>query len=576
MVVEPRRLLTTLLACASFAASPWSISKAESLDDVITEYESLARQTDANEGPGWPDVSRAAAKRREATYVELQNRLGALETAGFTAEDALTRELLLWRLQVLLDGARFDEDRVPFDNGDGFFNAATYAAQVTVIANESDAAAWIGRLQKLPEYYEAQIANMRRGIATGFTQPRSTAESALRVAKVMADQAASDSPLLKPLAAMPATIPAVRQQTLRADALATVDRFVKPAQRSLVTFFDKEYLPKARSRLGASTLPNGKAYYQFAVRRATTTDLGPDEVFAIGAAEMERIRGEMLDAQRADGFQGTLREYFDDMSRRPGSHAPDIETYVDRASGIGNRISLELPRWFKTLPRLTWGVRVKPPELEAASGAYNLGDPAKGVAGAVVVGSQAYRGSVAALTAWMLHEGVPGHHLQIALAQERFDLPMFRRRDDVTAFVEGWALYAERLGAEMGIYRSREERVQQLSFEMWRACRLVMDVGIHWKHWSAEQAASCLSENSALSPDAVAGETQRYIAWPGQALAYKIGELRIRKIRSEAERSLGARFDIREFHDALIGSGPMPLDILERRMRRWQQQGNGS
>lgn len=228
------------------------------------------------------------------------------------------------------------------------------------------------------------------------------------------------------------------------------------------------------------------------------------------------------------------------------------------------------------MPRLPWGIRIKPPELEASSGGYNLGDPAKGVAGAVVVGSQAFRSSLHGLTAWMLHEGVPGHHLQIALAQERFDLPMFRRRDDVTAFVEGWALYAERLGIEMGIYQTREERVQQLSFEMWRACRLVMDVGIHWKDWSAARAAECLRENSALSLDAVEAETQRYIAWPGQALAYKIGELRIRKIRSDAEQALGSRFDIREFHDALIGSGPMPLDILERRMRRWRDRSSAT
>lgn len=558
-----------LLACVLLASLP-VVGVAETLNDVIAEYEALARQTDTNEGLGWPDVSLAATQKRQEKYVELRDRLGKVDAPG--EEDALTRELLQWRLQVSIDGARFDEDRVPFDSGDGFFNAGTYAAQVTRIANEAGAKAWIARLQALPSYYDAQIANLRRGIATRFTQPRSTAESALSSMKVAAEQAAADSPLLKPLASLPGIIPEARQKALRAEALAVVERVVKPAQRSLVTFFEKEYLPKARPQLGASTVPDGKAYYEFAARRSTTTDLTPDEVFAIGAAEVERIRSEMVSAQRADGFQGTLREYLDDLNRRPGSHVPGIESYVDKAAGIGNRVALELPRWFKTLPRLPWGVRIKPPELEAASGAYNLGDPEKGVAGAVVVGSQAYRSSVYGLTAWMLHEGIPGHHLQIALGQERLDLPKFRRRDDVTAFVEGWALYAERLGTEMGIYRSREERVNQLSMEMWRACRLVMDVGIHWKHWTAEQAAACLIDNTALSPGSVQGETQRYISWPGQALAYKIGELRIWKIRNEAQRALGSRFDIREFHDALIGGGPMPLDILERRMLRWVEQ----
>jgi uncharacterized protein (DUF885 family) len=558
---------------ASLAVSWCSALQADTLREAVDDYEVLARSIDPNEGPGWPDVSAAAAQKRLEQYNQLHGRLAALNEAQLTDEERLTRELLDWRLGVLIEATGFDEDRIPFDSGDGFFNAANYAAQVTTIANEEAALAWIARLRALPMFYDAQIANMRRGVATRFTQPRSIAESVLGVLKIAADQPAADSPLLKPLAMMPGIIPETRQQELRAEALAAVETFVKPAQRKAVTFFEKEYLPAARPKLGASSLPNGKAYYAFTVRRSTTTDLTPDQVFSIGESEVARIRAAMDSAQQAEGFKGSLREYLDAMSERPGSHAPDITAYVDKASSIGKRIDFELPRWFKTLPRLPWGIRIKPPELEASSGGYNLGDPAKGVSGAVVVGSQAYRSSLHGLTAWMLHEGVPGHHLQIALAQERFDLPMFRRRDDVTAFVEGWALYAERLGAEMGIYQTREERVQQLSFEMWRACRLVMDVGIHWKGWSADRASACLKENTALSMRAIDSETQRYIAWPAQALAYKIGELRIMKIRADAEQALGSRFDIREFHDALIGSGPMPLDILERRMRRWREQG---
>jgi uncharacterized protein (DUF885 family) len=562
-----------VVAWATLAVSWCSALHAETLRDVVDAYEVLARANDPNEGPRWPDVSAAASKRRLAQYNQLRDRLGALDDAQLTDEDRLTRELLDWRLGVLIEGARFDEERIPFDSGDGFFNAANYAAQVTRIANEEAAIAWIARLQALPTFYDAQIANMQRGISTRFTQPRSIAESVLNVLKIAADQPAADSPLLKPLAMLPATIPEARQQELRAKARKTIEQFVKPAQRKVVIFFEKEYLPAARPKLGAASLPEGKTYYAFTVRRSTTTDLTPDQVFSIGESEVARIRAAMDGAQQAEGFRGSLREYLDDMSRRPGSHVADIASYVDKASGIGKRIDFELPRWFKTLPRLPWGIRIKPPELEASSGGYNLGDPAKGVSGAVVVGSQAYRSSLHGLTAWMLHEGVPGHHLQIALAQERFDLPMFRRRDDVTAFVEGWALYAERLGAEMGIYQTPEERVHQLSFEMWRACRLVMDVGIHWKGWTAERASACLKENTALSLRSIDSETQRYIAWPAQALAYKIGEQRIIKIRADAEQALGSRFDIREFHDALIGSGPMPLDILERRMRRWSEQG---
>jgi uncharacterized protein (DUF885 family) len=228
-----------------------------------------------------------------------------------------------------------------------------------------------------------------------------------------------------------------------------------------------------------------------------------------------------------------------------------------------------LPRWFGTLPRLPWGIQVKPPELDASSGGYNLGDPEKGVAGFVVVKSKAYGDPLFSLPAWMLHEGVPGHHLQIALGQERTDLPRFRRRDDVTAFVEGWALYAERLGEEMGVYRTPYERFGRLAFEMWRACRLVMDVGIHVRGYSAQQAAACLRDNTTLPERVIDEETRRYISWPGQALAYKVGELRIVRIRQEAEQALGAHFDIRAFHDALLDEGPMPLAVLEDRMRAW-------
>jgi uncharacterized protein (DUF885 family) len=539
------------------------------LADIIARESAIERQIDPKDGPGWPDVSKAADDRRTAALKSLQMRLSSLPPLAPGSEDDLTRRLLQWRLGMRIEAARFDEARIPFDNGDGFFNTGNYAAETTVIRTDGDAVAWIARLRALSVYFDQQIENLKRGITAGFVQPRLTAISALTVLKLAADQPAASSPLLEPLKHLPSTIPADRQASLRADGLAAVEQSVKPAQRKLVSFFERDYVPRARSQLGASSLPDGRAWYAFLVRRSTTTQMKPDEVFALGEHEVARIRGAMESAMRSTGFSGALPQFIEMLRTEKRFYAPDLQTYVEKASEIGKRIDGLLPAWFGRLPRLTWTIRVKPPELEASSGGYDLGDPERGAPGVVVVSAHAYESPLFGLPAWILHEGVPGHHLQIALGQERTDLPAFRRKDEPTAFVEGWALYAEQLGEEMGVYRDVYERFGRLSFEMWRACRLEMDVGIHWKGWSKDLAESCLRDNTALPETSVARETQRYIAWPAQALAYKIGELQFLAERRRAEEALGTRFDIRAFHDAVLDDGPMPLSILHEQIRRW-------
>ncbi|WBO23248.1 DUF885 domain-containing protein [Sphingomonas abietis] len=554
-------LVAALLAAAPACATP--------IDDVVAAYDALGQQTDADAGPQWPDMSKAAADRRTATSIALKAKLDALPPSPAGSEAALTRRLLDWRLGIDIEGARWDEDRIPFDNGDGFFNTANYAAANTVIRSEADATAWIARIRAFPAYYAQETANMRRGLATGFIQPRPTAASVLAILRIASDQPASASPLLAPFKTLPSTIPTDRQAALRTDALAAVEQAVKPAQRQMVAFFADDYVPHARTTLGASSLPDGKAYYAFTVRRSTTTDLTPDQIFALGEKEIARIHDEMEAQMRATGFTGTLPEFLVKLRTDKQFYAPDLETYIEKASEIGKRIDGLLPLWFGTLPRLPWTIRIKPPELEGSSGGYNLGDPAKGVAGSVVVGRASFGDPLFGLPAWILHEGVPGHHIQIALGQERTDLPAFRRRDEPTAFVEGWALYAEQLGQDMGVYRTPYEQFGRLSFDMWRACRLIMDVGIHMKGWSAEQAMRCLEDNTALPDRVVKGETQRYIAWPAQALAYKIGELQFLTERQRAEQVLGPRFDIRAFHDAVLDDGPMPLSVLHDQVSQW-------
>jgi len=538
------------------------------LEKIIAEEAALERQTDSSEGPGWPDVSKAADDRRTAALSDLKVRLAALPAAA-VGEEALTRRLLQWRLDMRIEAAPFDEARIPFDNGDGFFNAANYAAETTVIRTDAAASAWIARLWALPGFYDQEIENLRRGLATGFVQPQTTVKSVLVALKTAADQPAGASPLLEPLKHLPATITAQRRAVLQADGLRAVEQAIKPAQRKLVEFFERDYLPHARSRLGASSLPDGRAWYAFSVRRSTTTQMTPDEVFQLGEREVKRIRSEMESAMRDTHFSGSLPQFIAMLRTDKRFYAPDLTTYVEKASEIGKRVDGLLPVWFGKLPRLTWTIRIKPPELEGSSSGYDLGDPQKGAPGTVVVSAHSYQSPLFGLPAWILHEGVPGHHLQIALGQERMDLPVFRRKDEPTAFVEGWALYAEQLGEDMGVYRNAYEHFGRMSFDMWRACRLEMDVGIHWKNWSKEQAERCLLDNTALPETSVERETQRYIAWPAQALAYKIGELQFLAERQRAEKALGARFDIRAFHDAVLDDGPMPLSILHDQVGGW-------
>jgi uncharacterized protein (DUF885 family) len=546
----------------------------DSLTAIVADYEQLAAQLDGNSGFAWPDVRPAAVAARMTGYRELLERVSALPEVDPDSVDGENRALLTWRLQILIEGARFDEERIPFDNGDGFFNTAIYAAAQTVVRTEQDARDWIRRLEQLPDYYAAQIDNMRRGLATGFTQPRRIAAGLIPVLRLAADQPVDASPLFAPLLILPAAIPQATADALRADARRALYERVKPAQQALVLFFETEYIPQARLSTGARSLPDGEAYYPFLIRRSTTLPLTPEEVEDIGKREVLHLSAEMNAAMRAAGWAGTLPEFIAFLRSDPRFYAPDLQTYIEKSSEIGKRIDGMLPLWFGKLPRLPWHLRRKPPEQDASSSGYDPGDPDKGVAGSVVVGSHANRDPLFSLPAWILHEGVPGHHLQIALAQERSDLPVFRRHDDVTAFVEGWALYAESLGEEMGVYRDPYEHFGRLAFNIWRACRLVMDVAIHWHNESPEEAEQCLLEHTTL-PAAVADyETARYTAWPAQALAYKIGELHILALREDAQARLGTRFDLRAFHDRLIGDGPMPLPLLAAHVDRWIKHGN--
>lgn len=510
--------------------------------------------------------------KRKATLQGLQKRLKALAGASLGDEDTLNRDFLTRVVDARLEGMSFDEEREPINSDSSFFTTPDYVASSTRVRDLADAEAWIARLEALPAYYDVETANARRGLATGFVQPRRTVEAVIVQAKAHADAAPSASPLLAPFATLPSTIPAARQEALRARALAVVADRIKPAERQFLAFLQTEYLPKARTTLATRELPDGERYYRYLVRRYTTTDMTPDEVHALGLKEVARIRAEMDKTIAETGFKGSFPEFLAYLRTDPKFYPTSRQQLLEKASEIAKRIDDKLPGEIGKLPRLTYGVRPVPPEIEDGytSGRYFNGSPQLGVAGGYMVNtSHLNQRPLYELPALTLHEAVPGHHIQIALAQERTDLPWFRRNADVTAFVEGWALYSEHLGQEMGIYRDAYEQFGRLSFEMWRACRLVADTGIHWKGWSREKAKTCFMENSALAEKNVDVELDRYISWPGQALAYKIGQLKMLELRRRAEARLGDKFDVRAFHDEILDSGPLPLNLLDRRTDAW-------
>jgi uncharacterized protein (DUF885 family) len=552
-----------------------------SLQQIIADYETFNRQVDplsaGAEGDRealrrLPDVRPETEQADRKQLVVFGERLAKIDAQQLSGEAALNHALLTSIVKESTEEIEFDFSRIAFQNDEGFHTLADYLGRSTTIASREDADAWLARLAALPAWYEQNVANLKRGIKTRYTQPRIVVDRVLDVARKQVEVKPEDNSLLLPFARMPASIPAQAQAEYRAKALALVRDKIYPAQRAFADFLAKEYVPAARPKLAWRTTPNGEASYRFLVHQHTTTEMTPDQIHKLGEDEVGRIRGLMEKAIAQTGFKGSFAE-FQKMLRTDSRFYPRTATeLLEKASEIAKRSDDQLPRLFGTLPRLTYGVRPVPAEMAEGytTGRYWPGSMQMGQAGGYMVNtSHLDQRSLYELPALTLHEAVPGHHLQIALSQELSNLPYFRRNISVTAFTEGWGLYSEFLGEEMGMYRDPYELFGRYSYEMWRACRLVADTGIHWLGWDIEQARRCFTDNSALSEHNIQTELERYISWPGQALAYKVGELRFRQLRSEAEQALGERFDIRQFHDTLLLGGPLPLDIVEVRVRDW-------
>ncbi len=579
-VFRPASLLSgvVLLLMCSLAGAQSSES---SLNALIEEYEQLIRKDDpvsaGQEGDRealrrLPDVRPETEAAIAKQLKSIAERLAAIDVSGFSEDATLNHQLLTGVVAIHSEQLTFDLPRIPFENDSGFHTLLDYLARTTTIGSREDADAWLARLEAAPAFYEQNLANLQRGIKTKYTQPRIVADRVLEVARKQANTRPEDSSLLLPFARMPSSIPVAAQQEYRTKALAIVRARILPAQKKFADFMEKDYLRAARPKLAWRTVPNGESTYRFFVRRETTTQMTPDEIHQLGQSEVARIRGLMEKTIAETGFKGSFADFLQMLRTDPRFYAKTPEELMEKASEIAKRSDDQLPRLFGTLPRLPYGVRPVPADIADGytTGRYWVGSMQQGQAGGYMVNtSHLDQRPLYELPALTVHEAVPGHHLQIALSQELSGIPYFRRNTSPTAFVEGWGLYSEFLGEEMGIYRDPYERFGRYSYEMWRACRLVADTGIHWLGWDIEQARRCFTENSALAPHNIQTELERYISWPGQALAYKIGELRFRALRRDAEQALGENFNVREFHDKLLLSGALPLDVVSKRIQAW-------
>lgn len=561
---------------ASMAGKATATAKNAALDRAITAYHQLTlsenpvfattqgvRDFDQSLG----DPSLAAYDRGIEARRALRAELSAIRPTGLSADEALNRELLLLELDNDIAASAFGGKYMVMTNRDGPHLDITGLPDRLPFRTVADYESYVARLGAVPAYMDAATERLRAGLLVGWVQPcepMSGYEDSINV-HVVLDPA--DSVLMAPFAEAPAGVPTADFERLRSAALETIRQRVVPAFRTFETFYNLEYQPACRVEVGTSTMPGGAAYYEHRVQLFTTTAMTADEIHALGLREVARIRAEMEEIARADGYPD-LRSFQAFLRTNKAFYPATGEARMERASRIAKRMDGQLVKLFTVLPRMPYDIREIPLDIaEKTTTAYYsqpAGDGSR--AGTYWLNTTKLETRpLYDLEALTLHEAVPGHHFQLALQQE-LDLPPFRRFGGFTAFVEGWGLYAERLGLEVGFYDTPYTNFGRLSYEMWRACRLVVDTGIHAKGWSRDQAIRYMLDNTGLSQNEVTTEVDRYITWPGQALAYKIGELKIRELRARAERALGEKFDVRRFHDAVLEAGAVPLSVLETRI----------
>ena len=519
----------------------------------------------------WTDQSLDAIETRHQRDREFLQRLYAIDRNALSETDQLNYELFRRELQNDVDSHQFKGYLLPFSHRGGVQTLNQTASRLR-LANVQDYEDWLVRMSKIGEVIDQTVARAERGRRDGYMSPAVLMERIPDQIATQLVEEGADSPFYKEFAEMPAAISAADQERLQAAAITTIEEVVVPAYRELARYFDRTYLPNSRESIGLSRLPSGESWYEFRARNYTTTKMTPDEIHRLGLNEVKRIRDEMQLVIDEVEFEGSFQEFLTFLRTDPQFYYDNPEDLYNAYLATSKRIDPELVKLFGKLPRMPYGVKPIPEATAPDTTTAYYSRPAADGSRAGIYWVNLYMPSVRPkyeIEVLSVHEAMPGHHLQLALQQELGDMPNFRRFSGFTAFVEGWGLYSESLGYDLGLYKDPYSRFGALTYEMWRAVRLVVDTGIHYKGWTRQQAIDFFKDNAAKTEHDIVNEIDRYIGNPGQALAYKIGQLRILALRKSAETQLGDKFDVRAFHDELLGAGALPLDMLEQRMDVW-------
>jgi len=518
--------------------------------------------------PRLPHVDPASQAKRLAYWQDVRKQLDAIPMADLSPEQRVNYQVYRDQIDVLINQQKFREYEKPFNSDSSFWSNFNYKARRTFIT-PTDYQNYISQLRDIPRYFDEQKANMRAGLKRGWTPPKATLVGReVSVTATVDARTAEDTLFWEPFKKMPASIPAAQQAALKAEAKTVIEGGVKPAYATLLTFLRDDYIPKTTDTLAAEKLPDGKAYYQAQIKEFATVDMTPEQIHQLGLSEVAKIRAQMEDVRKETGFQGDLPAFFAYLRTDPKFYPKTEQELLNTGAWIAKRVDGKLGAYFGWLPRSRFTIIPVPPDMAPFYTSARGGKTAYLINTYNLPSRPLYN-----MTALTLHESAPGHSFQGGLAEEQDELPDFRRYVYISAFGEGWALYCEYLGLEMGMYDTPYDRFGYLTFQMWRAARLVVDTGIHHKGWTRAQAIAFLHDNTALSDHDIEIEVDRYISWPGQAVSYYLGMLAIKEARARAEKALGPKFDIRAFHDTVLSLGSVPLPVLHARIDQFIAEG---
>ena len=567
-------------AAASNAGSSAPGDQASALHAIFHDYweQTLKRQpefasslSDKRYNDQISDYSVKAINEWLSVEQEILLKLAAIDPTGLSDQDQVSRELLLHDLTEDQEAAEFKAWEMPVNQMGGIY--ATYPQLVAQLSFTSakDYDDWIARLHAIPHAFDQVTSNMSVGIDDKRVPPKYLLEKTLEQVKQLANQKPEESPLALPLKKFPDSISAAEQTRIKTEMLAAISKQVLPAYQRFARFLEAAYIPAGRTEPGISSLPDGARYYRFRIKQSTTTNLTADQIHQIGLDEVKKDEAEMLAIAQKLGFQD-LKSFRASLKTNPKLKATSREQLLDAYRGYLGPMQAKLPELFGHLPKSPFEVVPVPDYLEKTSAPayYQGGTPDGGRPGRLFINTyNPTDRDLYQVEEIAYHEGLPGHHLQVSISRELQGIPDFRKFGGYSAFAEGWGLYAERLGKDVGFYKDLYSDYGRLQGDIWRAIRLVVDTGVHSKHWTRQQMVDFFHDHSAIDETSVQAEVDRYIAWPGQALAYKIGQLEILKLRDQAKKELGDKFDIRAFHDQVIDSGAMPLDVLDQRINSW-------